>query len=260
MIAETHMRFITLGALRAVKLLPPQRSAGTPSTRTGASTTASLLPARASAVSHSRSCSGGGLPKPMERENHLRAGNRIATLSWYKDSGENGNKHSETVVKVQRRNALLTPCGHAGIYSCDSFFDSLFPDIAMDSFDAIDRFVAHLEERAGLDLDRYGNCRFRCLVNYVSEVAQQTFQTNATIIRSGLDDGKISLEDAGDLAADNFQLDFLAHRVRIVFDRCMACLLVVGKSARLGNYQVRVTPILGPGKALEVARAVSGST
>jgi 5-hydroxyisourate hydrolase-like protein (transthyretin family) len=114
--------------------------------------------------------------------------------------------------------------------------------IPMDSFDAIDEFVMHWQQKAGLDFDADGNCRFKCLVSYKWDIAQEVFQTRATIIRGGLDDGKIALDETAELDSGRYQLEFMAHRSRIAFDRRIASLLVSGKSAAMGSYQVRFTP------------------
>jgi hypothetical protein len=120
------------------------------------------------------------------------------------------------------------------------FSNSIYSD--MDSFDAIGEFVAHWQQKSGLNIDPDGNCRFKCLVNYKWDIVQEVFQTNATIIRGGLDDGKIALDETTELDSDRFQLEFQAHRLRMAFDRRGASLLVNGKSAHMGSFQVLFTP------------------
>ena len=89
----------------------------------------------------------------------------------------------------------------------------------MDSFDAIDRFVKYWQGKGRIDMDGHGNCRFPCLVSFASDRGREAFKTNATIFRNGTDDGKISLEEKGDLVSESYPLDFRAHLMRVALTR-----------------------------------------
>jgi len=109
----------------------------------------------------------------------------------------------------------------------------------MKSFIAIRDFVKKWDEQI---VDRNSNCRFKCLVNYNSSNGTTTFPSKATIIRSGYDDGKVSLEEYGEVVSEKYHLDFSANCQDLEFDDTTNSLIIKGKSAKMGTYKVQITP------------------
>lgn len=110
----------------------------------------------------------------------------------------------------------------------------------MKSFDAIHDFMkAH-----NLDGDQFGNLQFEAFVEYRSPARNTSKITNVKIIRNGYQDGKISLEETGDLIAKDYHLDFTADYQEYQFSEEDEKLSVSGTSSKMGGkYNVAISPV-----------------
>lgn len=112
-----------------------------------------------------------------------------------------------------------------------------------ENFLAIHHFVEYWRGQGGVEINPVGNGRFEALVSYNSRFGTQNFRTNVRLMRSGYDDGKILLEEKGELVAEAFHLDFSARWQGVRFHEETNSLIVTGSSDKMGQYQVQITPI-----------------
>ncbi len=109
----------------------------------------------------------------------------------------------------------------------------------MESFLAIHNFVERWRDQI---TDNFGKCIFKCLVNYNSNLGIKTFTTRVTIHRSGYDDGKVSLEESGEVVSERYHLDFSANYQEMEFDNSTNSLIIKGQSPKMGVYRVQIIP------------------
>lgn len=110
----------------------------------------------------------------------------------------------------------------------------------MESFHAIHDFMdAH-----NIKTDQSGNLHFKAFVEYRSPARNTSEIADIKIIRNGYQDGQISIEETGDLAAEDYHLDFTTQYQKYNFSKDDGKLFVAGNSAKMcGKYSVTISPI-----------------
>lgn len=110
----------------------------------------------------------------------------------------------------------------------------------MESVHAIYEFMgAH-----GLKSDTVGNLNFEAFVEYRSPARNASEITNVKIIRNGCHDGQISLEETGDLVAEDYHLVFTIQYQKYSLSDEGKKLLVLGSSPKIGGkYNVAISPV-----------------
>lgn len=110
----------------------------------------------------------------------------------------------------------------------------------MESFYSIHDFIgAH-----NLESDQVGNVCFEAFVEYRSPARNVSEIAKVKIIHNGYQDGQISLEEAGELVAEEFHLDFTTQYQKYNFSVGDRKLLVSGSSTKMGGkYNVTISPI-----------------
>ncbi|WP_022966493.1 hypothetical protein [Denitrificimonas caeni] len=110
----------------------------------------------------------------------------------------------------------------------------------MESFNA----VHDLMEAHNLKSDQFGNLNFEAFVEYHSSAGSASEVTAVRIIRNGYQDGQISLEESGDLVAENYHLDFTTQYQKYSFSEVDNKLFVSGNSPKMGGkYNVAISPV-----------------
>jgi len=109
----------------------------------------------------------------------------------------------------------------------------------MESHKAIHEFMKTHEIKA----DSSGNLHFEALAEYRSYACNATEITNIKIIRSGYQDGKISLDETGDFSTNDYHLDFTTDFQDYVFSEGDNKLIISGESLKMGGkYSVSIHP------------------
>ena len=89
----------------------------------------------------------------------------------------------------------------------------------------------------------YSECLFRCLVSYTSNKVNCQEETVARIYMDGMEAGKVSLDETGELSVDSFHLDFFP-RYQTYQLGSKENLVVSGSSDKMqGAYTVEIQPI-----------------
>lgn len=110
----------------------------------------------------------------------------------------------------------------------------------MQSFHAIHDFM----EANDLETDQVGNLYFRAFVECRSPIRNVSEITNVKIIRNGYQDGQISIEESGELVAEDCHLDFNTQYQKYQFLEEAKKLSVVGSSPKMGGeYNVVISPV-----------------
>ena len=111
------------------------------------------------------------------------------------------------------------------------------------NYEAIFNFVEHWRDVGLMEVNPYGNSNCKAQVSYNSLLGTQKYKTNVTLIRNGYDDGRISLDEIGDLLSEDYHLDFTARIQTVCFSKKTKKLTVKGRSPKMGEYKVVITPI-----------------
>ncbi|WP_277809707.1 hypothetical protein [Chromohalobacter canadensis] len=110
----------------------------------------------------------------------------------------------------------------------------------MESFHAIHDF----KDAHDLETDQVGNLDFRAFVEYRSPSRNASEITNVKIIRNGYQDGQISIEESGELVAENYHLDFTTQYQKYRYCEEGKKLSVAGGSPKMGGkYSVAISPV-----------------
>jgi hypothetical protein len=104
-------------------------------------------------------------------------------------------------------------------------------------------FAIHWRGQPGFNVTAVGHCKFQAEVTYQFGNKTVVHDTECTIFRNGIEDGKISLEEDGPLVSAIFHLDFTPDFQTYKFDKSSQALIVTGKSSKMGgNYRVEILP------------------
>ena len=109
---------------------------------------------------------------------------------------------------------------------------------------AIHEFVDYWRKNSGAEVNPFGNATLDCLVSYNSNRGDESFRTNVTIVRSGYNDGKISLSELKEFPAEDYHLDFSAYFQDIRYHGNAKSLIIKSKSIKMGKYEVHLVPII----------------
>jgi len=101
-----------------------------------------------------------------------------------------------------------------------------------------------LMETHNIDIDSYGNCKFRAVVEYCSSAKNATVATDVSIARNGYNDGVVRLGEVNTLSANDFHLDFSPDNQQYRFGKNKTTLVITGNSQKMGGtYSVSILPI-----------------
>ncbi|MBV7598044.1 hypothetical protein [Aeromonas sp. sia0103] len=88
----------------------------------------------------------------------------------------------------------------------------------------------------------FGNCKFLGSVIYHSDTQPLTVEkTIIKIIRNGIEDGEISLNETDKMTSENFHLVFSNKYQDYFYDMKNNNLVISGKSSKMGSYNVTIS-------------------
>lgn len=103
-------------------------------------------------------------------------------------------------------------------------------------------FAIHWRGQPGFIVTAVGHCKFQAEVTYQSGSKTVVHETECTIFRNGIEDGKVSLEEDGPLVSEMFHLDFSPDLQTYEFDKGSQALIITGNSKKMGKYRVEIVP------------------
>jgi len=120
------------------------------------------------------------------------------------------------------------------------------------SFRALQRFVDYWERKnAAVEAARPADHpRFRASIVYDTQDRSVAAVTTMTVSRvPGFDDGCVSLSQTRGLTSEEFQLEFNPRLQAYSYNSSTHALAISGRSEKMGNYCVTMTPVEanGPG-------------
>ena len=88
-----------------------------------------------------------------------------------------------------------------------------------------------------------GNFVFGARITYISD-KRGTERENCTVmmVRNGIQDGEINIYEKGILTADTHHLGLNSNFQDYEFDRVDESFLITGKSPKMGEYSIRISP------------------
>jgi hypothetical protein len=114
------------------------------------------------------------------------------------------------------------------------------------SFENFNDFYHRWREEEGFESNGFGVCWFPAAILYASKAKTVVEVARVTIhLASGPGDGRIAIEETGQLTAEIFHLDFKADFQDYRHDPCSGSLVVSGYSQKMGGrYSVKISPKL----------------
>ena len=113
----------------------------------------------------------------------------------------------------------------------------------MDWHEAVNNFWQSNQLKPWLRTDKVGNLSFEAIVKIRGSSKSCTERTRVRIIRNGIDDGTIKIAEAGALTLEDYHTEYKPiGKSQCRYRPSKNSILLSGSSAKLGAYEVEISP------------------